>query len=121
MNSVERVKQLCKEKKISLHKLEKDLGFGNGYIGQLKKGKLPDDRLYKIAEYLGVEPSYLSTGINTDVSKSAFAELMYTMISEDLDSVLPSDQEYQLLSLYRKASEKDKRLVQAILNEYKEE
>lgn len=52
MNTVERVKDLCKQRKISIHKLELECGFANGYIGQLRKGTLPDDRLGKIAEYL---------------------------------------------------------------------
>ena len=38
MNSVEKVKAICKERKIAISKLEKDLGFSNGYIGQLRKG-----------------------------------------------------------------------------------
>jgi len=58
MNSVERVKQLCKERKIPISRLEKDLGFANGYIGQLRKGTFPDDRLLKIAEYLNISASY---------------------------------------------------------------
>lgn len=40
MNSVERVKAICKERKIPISRLEKDLGFANGYIGQLRKGNL---------------------------------------------------------------------------------
>ena len=59
MNSVERVKKLCKERKIPISRLEKDLGFANGYIGQLRKGTFPDDRLLKIAEYLNVSTSYI--------------------------------------------------------------
>ena len=35
MNSVERVKALCKERHIAISKLERDLGYANGYIGQL--------------------------------------------------------------------------------------
>lgn len=62
MNSVERVKKLCKENKIPISKLERDLGFSNGYIGQLRKGVLPDDRLAKIAEYFRVSVDYLMTG-----------------------------------------------------------
>lgn len=54
MNTVERVKKICKERKIPIYKLEKDLGFANGYIGQLKKGVFPDDRLALIADYLGM-------------------------------------------------------------------
>jgi len=59
MNSVEKVKYLCKTKKIPISKLERDLGFGNGYIGQLKKGTLPNDRLSLIANYLDVSTDYL--------------------------------------------------------------
>lgn len=62
MNSVERVKSICKNRKIPISKLEKDLGFSNGYIGQLRKGVFPDDRLGKIADYLGVTVDYLMNG-----------------------------------------------------------
>ena len=62
MNSVERVKAICKERKIPISKLERDLGYANGYIGQLKKGVFPSDRLMEIAEYLSVSHTYLLTG-----------------------------------------------------------
>jgi transcriptional regulator with XRE-family HTH domain len=64
MNSVERVKAICKERKIAISKLEKDLGFSNGYISQLRKGSFPADRLMAIAEYLGLSVDYLATGDN---------------------------------------------------------
>ena len=54
MNSVEKVKAICKERKIALSRLEKDLGFSNGYIGQLRKGVFPNDRLGKISTYLDI-------------------------------------------------------------------
>lgn len=66
MNSVERVKSICKNRKIPISKLEKDLGFSNGYIGQLRKGVFPDDRLGRIADYLGVTVDYLMNGEETD-------------------------------------------------------
>lgn len=62
MNAVERVKSLCKERKIPISKLETDCGFANGYIGQLRKGTFPDDRLKTISEYLNVSVDYLITG-----------------------------------------------------------
>lgn len=78
MNSVERVKKLCKKNKIPISKLERDLGFSNGYIGQLRKGVFPDDRLAKIADYFGVSIEYLMTGeekenyyINPETAKLA--------------------------------------------------
>ena len=62
MTSVDRVKDLLKEKGIPVSRMEKDLGFANGYIGQLKKGTLPADRLDAIAEYLGVDRQFLIWG-----------------------------------------------------------
>ncbi len=62
MDSVERVKSICKERKIPISKLEKDCGFANGYIGQLRKGTFPADRLAKIADYLSLSTEYLLTG-----------------------------------------------------------
>lgn len=66
MNSVERVKQICKDKKIPISKLERDLGFSNGYIRQLKKGVFPDNKLISIAHYLNVTVEYLMTGKSTE-------------------------------------------------------
>lgn len=65
MNSVERVKSICKEKKIPISKLERDLGYSNGYIGQLRKGVFPTNRLVDIANYLNVSTDYLLTGEDT--------------------------------------------------------
>lgn len=62
MNSVERVKEICKNRKIPISKLEKELGFSNGYISQLRKGVFPADRLEKISIFLGVTTTYLMTG-----------------------------------------------------------
>lgn len=62
MNSVERVKSLCKKRRIPISRLEKDLGYSNGYIGQLRKGVFPSDRLQQIAKYLNVTPDYLING-----------------------------------------------------------
>jgi transcriptional regulator with XRE-family HTH domain len=81
MNSVERVKAICSERKIAISKLEKDLGFGNGYIGQLRKGVFPADRLAKIADYLNVTTDYLLTGAET---KKAPAPI----VGDELDEVL---------------------------------
>lgn len=59
MNSVEKVKDICKERKLPISKLEKDLGYSNGYIGQLRKGVFPENRLFEIADYLGVSADYI--------------------------------------------------------------
>jgi len=84
MNSVERVKSICKERKIAISKLEKDLGFSNGYIGQLRKGVFPADRLALIANYLGVSADFLMTGeektpIESDERKFKDDEIMFAL------------------------------------------
>lgn len=63
MNSVELVKQICKERKIPISRLEQDCGFSNGYIRKLKEGKFPSDRLLIISEYLDLPLTYLTTGM----------------------------------------------------------
>ena len=75
MNSVERVKKICKERKIPISRLEKDLNFANGYIGQLKKGVFPDDRLKAIADYLNVQSAYLTGESEFKTKEEMFAFL----------------------------------------------
>jgi len=88
MNSVERVKALCKERKIPISRLEKDLGFANGYIGQLRKGTFPAERLSDIAAYLSVSTEYLMTG---EESKKAPTEAGERDILDDVDVAFYGD------------------------------
>ena len=90
MNSVERVKAICKERKIPISKLESDLKFGNGYIGQLRKGVFPADRIVKIADYLGVTTDYLLTGEKEKAPTDGeheitFDDFTYAMQNESKD------------------------------------
>lgn len=75
MNTVERVKGICKERKIPISRLEKECGFANGYISQLRKGSFPDDRLGKISEVLGLPVDYLRTGKEKELDLSEQADL----------------------------------------------
>ena len=68
MNTVERIKSICKDRKIAMSTLEKECGFSNGYVGQLKKGSMPDDRLRKVAEFLKVTTDFLMTGKEPEFS-----------------------------------------------------
>lgn len=91
MNSVERVKQICKERKIPISKLEKDLGFSNGYIAQLRKGIFPADRLAKISEYLNMSVDYLMTGQeNSEKKESPFTARDERDIKKNLDKIMSS-------------------------------
>lgn len=85
MNTVERVKSICKERKIPISKLERDLNFGNAYIAGLKKGSIPDDRLRLIAEYLELSVEFLMTGENKIEKHSDEDALLDVRISEDAE------------------------------------
>lgn len=85
MNTVERVKAICKKQGIPIYKLEKDLGFSNGYIGQLKKGTLPDDRLEKVADYLDVSVAYLMSGEEAEYYTNPETAEMAQKIFENRD------------------------------------
>ena len=55
MTHLERIIVYCKENKIPLSKIEKDLGYANGYLSGLK-GELPIDRFMEISHYLKKSP-----------------------------------------------------------------
>lgn len=106
MNSVERVKEICKERKIPISKLEANLGFSNGYVGQLKKGVFPADRLAKIASYLDVTTNYLLTGEETKKAPTPEGEreitmddFTYAFYKESKD--LPDEKKKMLLDMAR--------------------
>ena len=53
-NYVERIRQLCKDRNISVAKMEEDLGYGNGYLNPKKVSDIKTGRLIEILEYIGV-------------------------------------------------------------------
>ena len=71
MNAVELVKQTCRERGISIAKLERDCDFSNGYIGKNKKGVFPVDKAQKISEYLGIDLNLL-IGVQPDVQSDGY-------------------------------------------------
>lgn len=77
MTTVERIKSICNEKKISISKLEKECGFSNGYLSHLSKGSLPDDRLNIIANYLNVSIVFLIYGYEADILKDLDMQQVY--------------------------------------------
>lgn len=75
MTAAEKVLQLCEEKGIRISRLEKDLGFSNAYVKSLAngRGKIPTDRLNKIADYLGVSRSEIDPENFRDADEGLFA------------------------------------------------
>lgn len=85
MSVYEKVLDLCKGYGIPQTVLEKELGFGRGSIGKLRKGKTSVDRIQKIADYFHVPLSYFtdqengqSTGYYTDTETARLAQKLFT-------------------------------------------
>jgi len=56
----EKIVTLLKEKEVSARQMLIDLGMGLETISKMKKGQMPHtDKIYRIAEYLGVSTDYL--------------------------------------------------------------
>jgi transcriptional regulator with XRE-family HTH domain len=81
-NSVELVREICRERKIPVSKLEQDCGFSNGYLNPKKLTKIPYDRALIIAEYLGVSADWILIGKE---SEKAPAETGKRDILDDVD------------------------------------
>ena len=62
MNLKERIKSLCKNRGISMNKLEEELGFAKGYASKLDKSNPNSSKLQKIADYFNVSLDYLISG-----------------------------------------------------------
>lgn len=73
-NSVQYVRDICKQRGIPISQLEKDCGFSNGYLNPKKIAKLPYDRAQSIAEYLNVSVEMILTGEETEKTPTASGE-----------------------------------------------
>ena len=102
MDSVALVKAICKQRKIPISKLERDLGYANGYIGQLRKGTFPANRISEIAQYLSVPVEYLMNG--TEETKK-----MPTQKGEH--TVDLSDVDYAFYGGYKELDEHDQETI----------
>lgn len=92
MSPIDKIQQLCGERKITIAQLERDLGFGNG---SLKKSKtLKTDRAEKIADYFGVD-------VNQLFSESESTDQKYSI----------SNFEYQIILKYRSMSPSEKEIA----------
>lgn len=67
---VEAVREICKQKNIPVSRLERELGFGNGYLNPKKAKAISSDRLIQIAGYLGVSVDNILSLSDDETAKS---------------------------------------------------
>lgn len=51
---IKRIRQLCKDRGVTIAKLERETGIGNGTIGRWEKSSPTVDNVKKVADYFGV-------------------------------------------------------------------
>ncbi|MFS1138885.1 helix-turn-helix domain-containing protein [Enterococcus faecalis] len=69
MNTYEIIKDLAKEKGISIRQLEINFGYSNGYIGSWKRQTPNSNELSRLADYFDVSVDYLLGRENKNISK----------------------------------------------------
>ena len=69
MNSYEIIKELAKQKKLSIRQLEMNLGYSNGYLAKWRVNTPNSDELSRIADYFDVSVDYLLGRENKNISK----------------------------------------------------
>lgn len=79
-NSVQYVRDICKERNIAISQLEKECGFSNGYLNPKKMAKISYDRAVLIADYLKIPVSDILDGPQ---SKKAPTEIGERSVSDD--------------------------------------
>lgn len=82
-NGVERVRSVCKEKGIPISKLEKDLGFANGYLNPKKLKTIPYERAILISNYLDVS---LNTVLGIPEPADYFLDEEAAAIAQEIQS-----------------------------------
>lgn len=106
---VERVRDLCKEQKTSITKLEAQLDFSNGYIGKWAKrpSSPPYEKLTSIAQALGVTVEELTGEEQEQKEKPSTPETV------SLSGLSPEDAE--LVQKILNASDAKKNAIRALL------
>lgn len=114
MNSVELVKKLCKEKKIPISRLERDLGYSNGYIGQLRKGVFPTDRLVEIARYLSVPAEYLlgtreekASDLKSETTPEGLSDIYFSLAKDLQDAKIDPEDIRNFVNIIAKNMQKE--------------
>ena len=69
MTAFERIKSLCKEKGITMKKLEQEIGVSQNLAYRWKSTNPSAENLFKLAEYFGVSTDYILSGEEDGISK----------------------------------------------------
>lgn len=96
----DRIKLLCKEKKISVNKLEEKLEFSKGSLCKIDVNKPSIEKMKKLADFFGVTVEYLSTGEkNTEQEKNTITDNGLIVLYRKLEKV-PDDEREMMIEQF---------------------
>ena len=111
MSIKERVKELCKEKGISLNKLEQEIGVASGYLSKLDNPGIRTIKL--IADYFNVSVDYLIAEKEVKfITETAKKDVLLTEMSNIIKEYalklaeMPKEKQEQIMSLIDMLSDK---------------
>ena len=116
----ERVRKRRKEIGMAMDELAKRMGYSHrSSIKKIENGEnsIPQDKVEPLANCLNTTVEYLM-GWEKPISDKVLAEYLVELSEEFLGSTLPTSEEIKLISLYRKASDRDRKLIDSILSSY---
>lgn len=97
MGRLEILKKLCKEKGITINKLEQELEFSQGSLGKIDSNMPKADKLYALAKYFGVPMETFFE--NDNISKETVQTISEDSLAPRSDLVIKllEDKELYLL------------------------
>lgn len=120
-----RVKELAKERGMSVAKVERLAGIKPKSISGWDVHEPSADKVNRVMEVLEIShDDFYQKDKKISLSLSNFSKNIHDAMMADLqysDDVFLTEEEADLIYLYRKAAERDKKLVRNILDEYKED
>lgn len=78
--------QLCKEKGITPYRVSKDTGISTATLSDWKTGKSHPkaDKISRIADYFGVDPEYITTGVRKSQHQNYYTDDATAAIAQEI-------------------------------------
>ena len=122
MTLKDKIYQLCKERDMTVRELEREADLKERTIQHWDKSEPSAYKLQRVADVLKVPIEELLSVYNPNLERLAYIETL-RMENEELkkSSTVLSEEEKELIKLYRKADEHDKATILMLLSRYKED
>ena len=89
--SLDRIRALCKERGISVAKMARDLGFGEGAIYKWPKNQPSGERVARVAKYFNVSTDYLYGRTDMKQNPENLVETELISMQRAIQNLRPED------------------------------